>query len=187
MAFNKIFGLGFHKTGVTSLAMALSLLGYHTNKGLFSIQDKLGRARILELLKKGNYQPFFDFMIDYDATLDNPWYILYKELDKAFPNSKFILTIRDDEQWLTSCKHFFKGRKNDIHNIIYGVNQFEGNEEIYLQKYKKHIEDVNAYFKDRPEDLLIVNWENGSGWNELCPFLNKNTINIPFPHLNSKT
>ena len=36
----------------------------------------------------------------------------------------------------------------------------------------------------RPEDLLIVDWEKGQGWKELCSFLNKSVPNVSFPHDN---
>lgn len=184
--FNKIFGIGFHKTGVTSLAMALSILGFKANKGITQLEKSFGRDKCLKALEETDYQFFIDFMDTCDATVDNPWYILYKELDAAFPNSKFILTVREEQQWLRSCQHFFKGKQNRMHEFIYGqgINQFEGNESIYLKRYQQHIESVKHYFNGRESDLLVVNWEKGSGWQELCDFLNKPIITLPFPHAN---
>ena len=39
---------------------------------------------------------------------------------------------------------------------VYGVGFPQGNEDIYLERYKFHNEDVLNYFKDRPGDLLVV-------------------------------
>lgn len=184
MTYNKVFGIGFHKTGTSSLAMALTILGFKNNRGLDTLNKVWGQKKSITLLKERDYQPFFEFINEYDSTLDNPWYLLYKELDKEFPKSKFILTIRAEDKWLNSCRNFFRGKRNPLHNIIYGVNKFIGNEEIYLTKYKEHCEEVNKYFRNRPEDLLIVNWEKGNGWKEICTFLDKPIVKLPFPHLN---
>lgn len=184
MEHKKVFGIGFHKTGTTSLAMALNLLGYRNNRGLNLFRRKWGQEKIINLLEKENYKPFIDFMKDFDSCQDNPWYLLYKELDINFPNSKFILTIRDENRWLSSCTKFFKKQRKPIHNIIYGVNYFPENKPIYLNKYSQHNQDVINYFKNRPDDLLIINWEKGDGWKELCAFLNRPIISLPFPHLN---
>jgi len=186
MKFNKIFGIGFHKTGVSSLAIALKILGFRTNKGVLPLRELMNKQEYIELLKNKEYQIYYDVLENYDATLDNPWYILYKELDQKFPNSKFILTIRDDNKWLDSAKNFFSGNKNEIHQIIYGVTHIESNEDLYLNRYKKHNQEVLKYFKGRENDLLILNWENGDGWKELCSFLNKPIVKLPFPHFNNR-
>ena len=38
----------------------------------------------------------------FDAFEDNPWPLLYRELDERFPGSKFILTRRPTENWINS-------------------------------------------------------------------------------------
>jgi hypothetical protein len=184
MTYNKVFGIGFHKTGTTSLAMALTILGFKHNRGLDNLNRLWGKDHCVKLLKENNLQPFFDFMKSYNSTADNPWYFLYQELDKAFPNSKFVLTIRDEDKWLNSSISFFKDTKKPIHELIYGVNTIKHNEALYLQRYRAHIEEVKSYFKNRPNDLLIVDWEKESGWERLCTFLDKPLLNLPFPHLN---
>jgi 3'(2'), 5'-bisphosphate nucleotidase len=40
------------------------------------------------------------------------------------------------------------------------------------------------YFKDRPQDLLVIDVTAGEGWEKLCPFLGKPTPDIPFPKAN---
>ncbi len=181
---SKLFGIGFHKTGTTSLGIALSILGYKNCKGLKYFKAKWSQELTIQFLQEKNYKPFLDFVGDYDSSQDNPWYLMYEELDNYFPNSKFILTERSVESWRKSCLYFFKDKKKPIHQIIYGTTGFIDNELTYLQKYQEHNQKVKAYFKDRPEDLLIVNWENGDGWKELCSFLDKPIIALPFPHFN---
>lgn len=182
----KVFGIGFHKTGTTSLALALKVLGYSCNRGLDDLKRLWGLDRCVDLLRNDDYDPFLEYMERFDATLDNPWYLLYEELDVAFPKSKFILTLRDERKWLASCADFFSGVKNPYREWLYGTSEVLGYEEHYLKLYSSHIENVKKYFDSREGDLLIVNWENGDGWTELCQFLEKPIIDLPFPHLNKR-
>ena len=101
-AGGKVFCIGFHKTGTTSLAEALRMLGYSVTGPNF-VEDKriLDQALALALEVTNRY----------DAFQDNPWPILYKEMDEAYPGSKFILTTRPTDRWIRSVvKHF--GKKN---------------------------------------------------------------------------
>lgn len=182
----KVFGIGFHKTGTSSLALALKMMGYNCNRGLYEMKIKWGYKKCVQLLKDKDYGPYIDFVKEYNATLDNPWYLLYKELDETFPGSKFILTYREEEQWVKSCTHYFKGTDNLYRNWLYGTSEVEGNEEKYLKKYRSHIEEVEDYFKNRQQDLLKVNWEEGHGWDQLCQFIDKPILKLPFPHINRK-
>jgi hypothetical protein len=67
---------------------------------------------------------------------------------------------------------------------IYGVGCPEGNEQIYLDRFNAHNDGVQAYFKDRPQDLLVMTLAGGDGWERLCPFLGTKTLTTPFPHAN---
>jgi hypothetical protein len=41
------------------------------------------------------------------------------------------------------------------------------------------------YFKDRPEDLLVIDFTKGEEWEKLCSFLRKDIPTEDFPHYNS--
>ena len=51
---------------------------------------------------------------------------------------------------------------------IYGVGCPEGNEDIYINRFKNHYEEVENYFRDRPQDLLVLDLAKGDGWEKLC-------------------
>ena len=99
----KIFCIGCNKTGTTSLERELIELGYI-----------LGDQRQAELLYdahyfKKNFGPIIEYCRTAEAFQDAPFSCpeTYKYLDKAFPNSKFILSVRDDpEQWYRSLTEF---------------------------------------------------------------------------------
>ncbi len=39
----------------------------------------------------------YELVAQYDAFQDNPWPIIYKGLDVKYPDSKFILMLRDPD------------------------------------------------------------------------------------------
>ena len=180
----KVFGIGMHKTGTTSIAAALEILGYKVCKGGMEMRAHLGQKTYFNYLYEYKYDPFFKYLEAYDCCVDNPWYLMFKEIDHYFENSKFILTIRDEQSWLESCRKYFGSKEKRIHKWIYGVSSFPGNEEVYLRKYRKHNQEVRAYFSKRPNDLLELDLEKMNGWSELCSFLKIDEIHLPFPHYN---
>lgn len=171
----KIFCIGFHKTGTTSLAVALKKLGYRVTgpngnndpdiaKNVYSMADSL--------------------VSKYDAFQDNPWPILYKEMDEKYPNSKFIFTTRSSESWIKSQVRYFGRYKTPMREWIYGIGCPEGNEAIYIKRFEKHNNDVIDHFKGRPNDFLVLDLSKGDGWEKLCSFLGVDIPNEPFPHAN---
>jgi 3'-phosphoadenosine 5'-phosphosulfate (PAPS) 3'-phosphatase len=176
----KIFGIGLSKTGTTSLAHALELLGYKT-------RDYPGLVHY----SPGDLTSIDGSLLDaYDALTDTPIPSFYRELDARYPDAKFILTIRDGEGWLKSCKKQFTqklaDKQNDAHNQlfmdIYGCKVFD--EQKFRAGYDRFIHGVQDYFRGRPDKLLIMNVVAGDGWETLCPFLDEAIPDIPFPKAN---
>jgi len=171
----KVFCVGFQKTGTTSLQYALSLLGYRV-AGVFSVKNLDGpaiRDRALELATQ------------FDAFADNPWPVLFRELDAAFPGSKFILTTRDPDKWYKSaCTHFSDGGSK-MREWIYGAGSPEGNSEAYKGRLLRHADEVRAHFADRQEDFIEFDVAQGDGWDALCSFLGKPVPKRDFPWLNT--
>jgi len=173
----KVFCIGSHKTGTTSLELALKKLGYRVT-GSFGTKDPNIANKVHELA--------YAKVAEYDAFEDNPWPVLYKELDQRFPGSKFVLTRRPAEAWIRSMVKDFATTETPMRRWIYGDSAGcpEGNEDIYIARYERHNKEVLEYFAGRPDDLLIFDLPKGDGWNELCPFLGHDILDEPFPHAN---
>ena len=176
----KIFGVGLSKTGTSSLARALEILGYRT-------KDYLG----IETYVRGDLNSIYSKVIEEnDAFTDTPIPSFYQELDKEYPGSKFILTVRETTGWLKSCKKQFTqkldAKQNEAHKSLfrdlYGCSVFD--EKLFKNGYDKFVNSVRDYFKDRPNDLLVLDIIGGDGWDKICPFLNKPVPDIPFPKAN---
>ena len=174
----KIFCIGFHKTGTKSMAKALRILGY-TVTGPNGTQDIHIASNV--------YNMATSLIPKYDAFQDNPWPIIYKEIDRLYPESKFILTLRDSRSWIKSQINYFGNETSPMRKWIYGENHGcpKGNEKIYIQRFEAHNRDVKAYFQNRQNDLLVMNiFEETNHWEKLAAFLEKEIPDLPFPHEN---
>jgi hypothetical protein len=171
----KVFCVGFHKTGTKSLAVALRALGYRVI-GASGVNDPDIGHNVLPMA--------YDLVEKYDAFQDNPWPIIYKELDAKYPGSKFILMIRNPESWIKSQVRHFGRKETPMRKWIYGVGCPKGNENIYIKRFQDHNKEVRNYFQNRPQDLLVMDLANGDGWDKLCPFLGVEIPNTAFPHAN---
>jgi len=172
----KVFGIGFHKTGTTSLANALSYLGYRVTG-----PNGVDNPNIAEEV----HQMAFDLANRFDAFQDNPWPVLYQELDERFPGSKFILTVRPTHDWIRSVVSHFNEDETPMREWIYGVGRPRGNENLYIARYERHNREVIEYFKDRSKQLLVLNITAGEGWTKLCAFLGETVPDAPFPCANA--
>jgi len=179
----KVFVIGFQKTGTTSLGAALEQLGYHLGGG-FRVNHPRGVPIQLPITQEKLADAARSFALRADAFEDNPWPIVFREMDKAFPGSKFILTRRDPGSWITSMVRHFGDAENPMRSFIFGAGCPLGNETTYVCRYQRHIDEVLAYFAHRPEDLLIMNLEKPQ-WSDICGFLDKPIPSSPFPHKNS--
>ena len=177
----KIFCIGFQKTGTTSLGLALGKLGYRVC-GPVGVTNPGIRYKALDwALEKTPY---------YDAFEDNPWPLLYKELDQRFPGSKFILTYRHPRAWIKSAKKYFGYYEAAAEVWIYdGVGSPIGNQRRFLKRYKQHNKEVRDYFAGRPHDFLEIDLTKSTdeeNWDRICAFLGHPVPHgMPFPRANS--
>lgn len=179
----KIFVLGFHKTGTTSLARALQVLGYRVCGFVNPKHGHKPSTHSREELFEGTYKPLLD---QYDAFEDTLWFIFYRELADLFPDGKFILTVRPAVYWYKSMVKHFGGYDREIFHWIYdGYGNPVGNREIYIKKYTQHNEEVQQYFKSRDLDFLKMSMPEDFKWDSLCEFLNCKEPLGSFPHANS--
>jgi hypothetical protein len=181
----KVFGIGFPKTGTKTLAECFHELGFKHRSFDMHLAVQVRRNELANVLAEAaKYESFEDW----------PWHLIYRELDERFPNSKFILTLRKDtDAYIRSLKNHhdrYRVGKPDFIKPDWwdGVFDFQPHQWDYDQaarRYETHNRAVLEYFKDRPNDLLVVCWETGDGWDPLCAFLNKPTPRKAFPHRNS--
>jgi hypothetical protein len=181
----RIFGIGMHKTATQSLHAALTILGFRSGHWENAHWAKAVWNEVKNLGRSWHVERFY-------ALSDTPFPQLFRELDYAYPGSKFILTIRDEAQWLESVRRHFDpkfnkfaeawGRDpftNRIHRHIYGRQTFDA--ETMIAAYRRHNAEVVYHFINRPGDLLVMDMSAGAGWKQLCPFLRVGAPKVDYP------
>lgn len=178
----KVVGIGLPKTGTTSLGYCFRRFGFKHHTFDMDLALKVTRNQIEDVLRVAEKHESFE---------DWPWFLLYKEFDRRFPNSKFILTLRKDPAtYVRSLQghHEREGiRKADWvkphwWDEVHGMQPAEWDYEYSARRYENHNRAVLEYFAGR-KDLLVVCWETGDGWEKLSRFLSKRAPAEAFPHL----
>lgn len=191
---NKIFCIGLNKTGTTSWAKAMRDLGYvvgSETKATMFYYDWVN----------GDYSRTIKYCrTDGEAFQDIPFSLpeTFLELDAVFSNGKFVLTIRDTpEQWYNSlikfhgkfcspsgdippspkdllrAKYWKKGLLADYcHDVFKTPISNPYHRETLLEFYVNYNAEVEDYFRDRPEKLLVLNVTKADAFNKLREFLN---------------
>lgn len=173
-----IFGIGMSKTGTHTLNACLEILGFRS----IHYPDPT-------LMKAGKFD---EALAGYDAATDISVSAYFRELDIAYPGSKFILTLRDIESWLRSVEDHRTRREHELSNpdcpkaavreVIYGTRQFD--RVTFVNAYWTHVEQVRDHFYRRSKDLLELDLCSGEGWERLCPFLGVPIPERAIPRLN---
>ena len=197
----KLFCVGAGKTGTTSVEKALSDFGYRMG-------DQVKAELLLDDYSKRNFKAIIEYCKTADAFQDAPFCFqhTYQALDQSFPNSKFILTVRDsDEQWYNSLVNFhrknyasgnenptwndlknatyrYKGYAAEVRKKVFGILEDEDpySEVKLKQYYNTHNNSIIDYFKNKP-NLLIINVAKKESYKKLCGFLNRKPLYDEFP------
>jgi hypothetical protein len=185
----KIFGIGFYKTGTTSLYEALRLLGYRCVNG-----DKPGSypgaddgVTLLRQIEAGDYRlPTFDM---FDAFTDNPYFHIWRQIYDMYPEGKYILTVRNEDAWISSCVRFYHDRRiRPMRLWMFGPyadpSRDEASRQAWLDAYRAHNAAVREHFRDRTDQYLEFDPTRERGWERLCAFLDAPLPSIPWPHAN---
>lgn len=173
-----IFNIGLNRAGTTSLAEALNILGYRT------LHHKYQGVRLHDIIMKNikqNLRLFSGLDDEYEAFSDFAGQHFFTLLDQQYPGSRFILTIRDLDDWLDSrVRKVQKNNASPKYRYFFRKIDREG----WAREREEYLDLVTAYFLDRKDDFLILNIPQGDGWEQLCPFLGCAIPDTPFPYLN---
>lgn len=175
--FNKVFGIGLPKTGTLSLNKGLNDLGL---RSLHFGDPKMGIYR-------------FETLVNYDA-LTNACENYFPQVDKTYPGSKFIYTVRDKDSWLASIKAHMQRAVERIginaltsihtHMGIFGTYLF--NEDRFSFVYDEHSSLVQRYFFDRPADILKFDISELKNLDCISNFLGLDKSGIEVPKINCR-
>lgn len=197
----KVFGIGANKTGTTSLKIAMRDLG-------FLVGNQRVAERFIYDWNKRDFKNIIKYCKKAEFFQDVPfsWPYTFIIMDQTFPNSKFILTVRDNaDEWYQSLIKFhskkwgkdgriptkedlmeatyqWKGRPWETNRCIYSSPEEDPyNKEDLVDFYNSYVNSVLDYFKNRPDDLLVLNVANDNAYAKLIDFLGVTSEIKSFP------
>jgi hypothetical protein len=192
---NKIICVGQPKTGTKTLADIFLKLNLKTNSNPLCINEEN------IILLDNNFKLFIDAEYDileknleyYDAFHDIPYSYNYEYIYNKYQYSKFILTIRDSEDWFKSLYNYqFIVNAVDKRIIfkLYGYEYIDiTNKYNVINSYEKYNQNVINFFKDKPNSLLVINIINSDDkqyeLNKIADFLNMK-IDFSLSHINKQ-
>jgi len=163
---NKIFIIGLPRTATTSVCLAALGLGFKTAHNAYTERT----------------------FSDAQVIADTPAFCDYQNLDKHFPNSKFIYLTREAEKWLPSIKQLLQRMITNLQRSDGGFNPHLkrcynevfspltvdniAENDFLLQCYQRHQKNVFDYFQERKKDLLTIDVSDPLSYQQLLAFLN---------------
>jgi hypothetical protein len=182
----KVFCIGLSKTGTRSLHDALQLLGLRSvHWGGPDLDTAVRRgpeikARVEQALHEG--RPLLDDLEDADAYSDiEALSSRFDVLDRQYPGSRFILTTRPLDDWLSSRRQHVEANRARQARGEYAGTFLTVDLAGWTEEATAHERRVREHFAGRPEDLLVMDITAGDGWSQLCPFLGRPVPDAPFP------
>ena len=195
----KLLDVGAPRAGTQTMYDAMRILGFNP---LHTGVSREMRPPLCDyLFGNGRLEDALATLGAFDGAMDEPVMLMYEEVMAAFPETKFLLTIRDAESWFSNYLHvgqmmYFSadvaGWVADTNSTDYkcsGMRAWGCNfrdpsaeeKETCLQNYARHNERVQEVIP--PERLLVYNWSDG--WAPLAHFLGTAIPEEEFPHEDS--
>lgn len=185
--FNKMIGIGLPKTGTVSLSVAL------TNNNVPTVHFGSSECdEVRQKMYRGIYK--FDVLEKYEG-LVNGFEVIFPQVDKEYPNSKFIYTTRSKDGWMNAVEEHWEGMMGNAaskpmevyhHLITFGTFLF--NKDRFSFVYDMHTSMVEHYFKDRQDDVLTIDITKDKDFvSKSCAFLGVPLLDSTPLHLNKKS
>ncbi|MEZ5524769.1 MAG: sulfotransferase [Pseudomonadales bacterium] len=175
-----------------------------------SLVLNLGQQHFFDDWLKGDFTRIIDYCkSDGDAFQDIPFSLpgTFRHIDRAFPGSKFVLTIRNSaDEWYNSlvsfhAKHFSESgsvppTEKDLEEATYWRKGFIRDycqfvlgtpinapyeREAAINFYNQYNQEVMEYFESRSRDLLVLNVSDEHAYSSLCSFLGLPACDGVFP------
>lgn len=199
---DKIFIIGFNKTGTTSLKVMLDSLGY-------VIGDQVAGEKLLRDYARQDFSRILELCDTAEVFQDIPFSLpgTYRIIYEKYPDAKYILSERGSaEEWYRSLTRYHRNKVNDGHPVTakhlkdkfyrwkgyllefqeaaYGATEDTlYDEELYKRCYLKHNDEVKDFFADKG-NFICVNLSAEDAGRRLADFLSTSCAELHVPHEN---
>lgn len=191
-----VIGAGFGRTGTNSLKLALEQLGFGPCHHMFEVIQAQETVPEWHRAVQGHTVDWDTLFKGFNAQVDWPGALFWRQLLDWAPNAKVILSVRDEEAWFKSItntifaarvepdlirdpkQRAFQAMVNDLADTAIG--SLDRDRETVLAAYRRNIQDVQQCV---PADQLLT-FDVKEGWEPLCQFLGVAVPVTPFPRTN---
>jgi hypothetical protein len=193
----RVIGAGVGRTGTYSLKLALEKLGFGPCHHMEEVIFDMPRHVPLWTAAARGRPDWEKIYKGYASAVDWPTAGFFRELSKAFPSAKFILTRRSPESWVESFSA-------TIYKLLASADQVPPEMKEWLamgaaviartgfptgldaaglaKAFNAHSDAVKAAI---PADRLL-DYQVKEGWEPLCRFLGVAVPAEPFPRTNDR-
>lgn len=182
----KVFCIGFNKTATSSVLQAFRILGLGPAA---SPKTLPGDQSLTRCALEGDFRPLVEAARPYRCFKDRPWNVgdCYKAMDQAFPGSRFVLTVRDEDAWWRSVQSWLVNVKPHLLQLYFRhLKVGELTREAFVGGLRRRDAEIRAHFTGR-DALLELDPSSDHAWADLCGFLGTPVPEGPFPHTNRQT
>lgn len=189
----KYICIGQPKTGTKTMAKIFNLLNFKVNSNPLCFNDNDDFIMLdnnISYYTNDSILKCHNNIETFEAFHDYPYSFNYEYINNNFPDSKFILTIRDTDTWFNSLYNYqyIPGAVNKkLLKKLYGYNIISlVNKADVILKYNEYNTNIIKYFSNKPGKLLILDLTKDKIKNKLSSFINIK-IDFEIPHENKQT
>jgi len=192
-----VIGAGVGRTGTYSLKLAINQLGFGPCHHMEAVLHNMpSQVPLWSAALEGS--PDWDAIYDgFGSAVDWPTAAYFRELLETYPEARFVLTLRDPENWADSfgatIYKLIAGRDQgppemkgwlDMVDAVIARTGFPAglDRDGLVAGFIAHNEAVKAAI---PASQLLV-FEVKQGWSPLCEFLDAPVPDEPFPRTNDR-
>ena len=187
----RVIGAGFGRTGTDSMREALDMLGFGPCHHMREVIAHEEQKQLWRALAQGGVPDWERLFQGYGASVDWPSAHYWRELVRAFPEAKVILTHRSAESWWASFEQTILlgiQRSTDPQSLGLALIRdtvFGGRPEDKSHAIAIYDANVKAVRETVPPGRLLVH-ELGDGWESLCAHLGVPVPAEPYPSANDR-
>ncbi|GGG52999.1 sulfotransferase [Bizionia arctica] len=153
---NKVFVLGLPKSGTSTLATMLRVLGFSVTGPNPYIEDIIALNNTFER---------------YEAFQDYPWCFEYPSLLKN-KEVKVILLKRNKESWVKSFKESYGGENKKYLSYKYMKLSKQESDAVFYDYHDKYYDDALNFLVTNQIPFIEMSLEH-LNWKSICDFLGK--------------
>jgi hypothetical protein len=189
----RLVGAGVGRTGTHSQKLAIEQLIGGTCHHMIEVFPRPEQIAGFTAAIDGEAVDWAALLADFDAVVDFPGALFWRELADAFPDAPVLLSEREPRGW-------YRSASNTIFNVFREVppeleswmealrrgmrerfSDAVDDEDAMIAAYERHNAEVRATV---PADRLFL-WQPGDGWGPICAALGVPVPDAPYPVTNT--